>query len=168
MNVDRLWAPWRVKYVTSLDKKTKACVFCKALKDKNDKKNFIFERRKHAYGIFNIYPYNNGHVLIVANRHVGDLPRLSREEKQDLFELLESTKSILQKVLKPTGFNIGINIGRVAGAGFPGHIHIHLVPRWKGDVNFMPVTANTKIVSQSMRVLYQKVKQCIQEKTSKN
>jgi ATP adenylyltransferase len=164
----RLWAPWRVKYVTGLDKKTKGCVFCRILKEKTDKKNFVFKRSKYTYGVFNIYPYNNGHVLIVANRHVSDLVKLSGEEKQDLFGLLEFSKAILQKVLKPTGFNIGINIGRVAGAGFPGHIHIHLVPRWKGDVNFMPVTANTKIVSQSIRVLYQKVKECVQEKKSKH
>ena len=165
--MDKLWAPWRVKYVTRLDKKTKGCIFCKMLREKKDKKNYIFVRTKYAFTVLNIYPYNNGHVLVVPNRHVGDLAKLTREEKIDLMELLVTTQQLIDKALRPKGYNVGINIGRIAGAGYPGHLHIHVVPRWGGDVNFMPVVANTKVISQSLEVLFDRL-QCVQEKKSKN
>ena len=162
--MDRLWAPWRVKYNTTLDKKDRRCVFCKILNEKKDQKNFIFERSKHAFAVLNIYPYNNGHCLIVSNRHVGDLEQLKGEEKQDMLELLEKTKSLVDRVLKPKGYNIGMNLGRVAGAGFPGHLHIHLVPRWAGDVNFMPTISHTRVISQSLMALYKKLKDAYQKR----
>ncbi|MDP8265559.1 MAG: HIT domain-containing protein [Candidatus Aceula meridiana] len=157
MTSKRLWAPWRAPYVTSIHKKTTGCVFCKIIKSRKDKKNYIFKRTKHCFAVLNIFPYNNGHVLVIPNRHVSDLKNLRKEEKEDLFQLLEDAKDLLGIVLKPEGYNIGINIGRVAGAGFPGHFHIHIVPRWKGDVNFMPVTTNAKVISQSMVVLHEKL-----------
>ena len=166
--MNKLWAPWRVKYIKGLNKKVRGCVFCKILREKKDKKNYIFKRTKHSFAVLNLYPYNNGHVLIVTNKHVNDLTRLTREEKKDLLDLLELTKSFIDKALKPKGYNIGINIGRVAGAGFPGHLHIHLVPRWGGDVNFMPVIANTKIISQSLATLFSRLKKCAHEKKSKS
>ena len=155
--MDKLWAPWRVKYVTQILKDQKRCVFCDIVKQKKDKKNYIFIRSRHCYSVLNIYPYNNGHSLIVPYRHVNDISKLTRVEREDLFDLLEETKALLEKTLTPGGFNIGINLGRVAGAGFPGHVHIHIVPRWHGDVNFMPVTASTKVVSQSLKMLYEKL-----------
>jgi len=155
--MDKLWAPWRVKYITKLGKKTKGCVFCNMFKEKKDKKNFILIRTKHSYSVLNIYPYNNGHMLIVPNRHVSELSDLKREEREDLFDLLETTKKLLDRTMHADGYNIGINLGKVAGAGYPGHIHIHLVPRWQGDVNFMPVTGNTKVISQSLKALHQKL-----------
>ena len=155
--MDKLWAPWRVKYVTKIIKEKRGCVFCKVFKEKKDKKNFIIIRTKHNFSVLNIYPYNNGHVLIVTNRHVNDLYKLKKEEREDLFDLLETTKSLLNKTIKPGGYNIGINLGRVAGAGFPGHLHVHLVPRWRGDVNFMPVIGSTKVISQSLGTLYEKL-----------
>ncbi len=157
--MDKLWAPWRVKYVTELIGKTKGCVFCRMLKEKNDKKNLIFVRSALSFGVLNLFPYNNGHVLILPNRHVNDLSKLSEEEIMDLFRLLNYVKGLLQKALKPAGYNIGINLGRAAGAGFPGHLHVHVVPRWKGDVNFMPVVAQTKVISQSLKVLHEKLTQ---------
>lgn len=153
--MDKLWAPWRVKYVTKIIKEQKGCLFCKILKEKKDKKNFILIRSVHAYAVLNIYPYNNGHMLIVSKRHVDDLSKLRAEERKNLFDLLETTKVLLDKVLTPGGYNIGINLGRAAGAGFPTHLHIHVVPRWQGDVNFMPVVAATKVISQSLKTLYQ-------------
>ncbi len=155
--MDKLWAPWRVKYITKIIKENKACVFCRIIKEKNDKKNYILVRSKYSYSVLNIYPYNNGHLLIIPNRHVNDLKKLSKEERNDLMDLLELNKDLLDQVMKPQGYNIGMNLGRVAGAGFPGHLHVHVVPRWKGDVNFMPVTAGTKVISQSLTALYEKL-----------
>ncbi len=157
MTTKRLWAPWRSKYVTAIHKKSSGCVFCNILKSKADKKNYIFKRTEYCFAVLNIFPYNNGHILLIPNRHVNDLKKLKKEEKYDLFNLIEEAKDLLDKVLKPQGYNIGINIGRIAGAGFPGHLHVHVVPRWKGDVNFMPVTTDSKVISQSLNVLHEKL-----------
>jgi len=156
--MEKIWAPWRSTYVSKIVKKNKGCIFCKMIKEKKDKGNYIFTRAEHCFSVLNVYPYNNGHILIVPNRHVNDLSKLKRQEREDLFDLLEETKVSLNKVLKPAGYNIGINLGRAAGAGFPKHLHVHLVPRWFGDVNFMPVTGNTKIISDSLKSLYEKLK----------
>ena len=166
--MDKLWAPWRVKYITKILKEHKGCVFCKILKEKKDKKNYIVVRKKDCYTVLNIYPYNNGHLLIVPRRHVDDLSKLTNEERNHLMDLLEEMKTLLDKVMKPGGYNIGINLGRVAGAGFPGHLHIHIVPRWFGDVNFMPVVANAKVISQSLRTLYNKLTDAYQRRLRKN
>ena len=155
--MDKLWAPWRLNYITKIIKEEKGCVFCRIFKEKKDKQNFIFLRRRYSYAVLNIYPYNNGHILIVCNRHVNDLDKLTKQEREDMLDLLQEAKALLTKVIKPAGFNVGINLGRLAGAGFPGHLHIHLVPRWRGDVNFMPVVGNTKVISQSLENLYQKL-----------
>ncbi len=152
--MDKLWAPWREQYVTKHIKENKACVFCRILKEKKDKTNFVVMRTKLSSVILNLYPYNNGHLLIVPNRHVNDISKLKREEREDLFDALDVAKKLLDDVLKPNGYNIGINLGRAAGAGFPGHLHVHVVPRWKGDVNFMPVTASTKVISQSLKSVH--------------
>ena len=153
----RLWAPWRDKYIVSACKKTKGCVFCKILKEKKDKKNFVFVRSKYSFAVLNIYPYNNGHVLVMPLRHVKDINKLKKFESDDLICLLNYTRSLLDDVLKPDGYNIGMNIGKVAGAGVPGHVHFHIVPRWSGDVNFMPVVEDTKVISQSLRSLHEKL-----------
>lgn len=153
----RLWAPWRESYITKITTKQKACVFCSILADRQDKRHLIFKRGAHAFAVLNLYPYSNGHCLVVPNRHVGDISKLSQAEYAQLMELLLTTKELLQKALKPQGFNIGINLGRVSGAGIPGHVHIHIVPRWKADHNFMPVTAATKVISQSLSVTYKKI-----------
>jgi len=155
--MDKLWAPWRVKYITKIIKSAKSCVFCHIFKEKKDKKNFIITRTRHSYSVLNIYPYNNGHMLIVPNRHIFDLSELRREERDNLLDLLEDTKVLLDKVMKPHGYNIGINLGKAAGAGFPEHMHIHIVPRWQGDVNFMPVIGHTKVISQSLKSLHEKL-----------
>jgi len=153
--MERLWAPWRVRYITKIIKPTKGCVFCQVFKEKKDKTNYILIRTQYSFAVLNIYPYNNGHTLVLPNRHVNDLSKLKREEHQDLFALMEEVKQILDETINPSGYNIGINLGRVAGAGYPGHVHIHIVPRWKGDVNFMPVITNVKVISQSLKSLYQ-------------
>ena len=152
--MDKLWAPWRVKYVTKIIKAPKGCVFCRMLKEKNDKKNFIVTRTKHCFSVLNIYPYNNGHLLILPKRHVAELSELKKDERDELMDLLQNSQALSKKTIKAQGFNVGMNLGKIAGAGFPGHLHIHLVPRWKGDVNFMPVIAGTKVISQSLQALH--------------
>jgi len=155
--MNRLWAPWREAYITKLTTKQKPCVFCGILADCKDKKHMIFTRKPLAYGVLNLFPYSNGHCLILPNRHVGDISKLSQAEYKELMDLVLEVKDILQAVFKPQGFNIGMNLGRVAGAGIPGHVHIHIVPRWKGDHNFMPVTAETRVISQSLSVIYKRI-----------
>jgi len=155
--MNRLWAPWRETYITKIIDKEKSCIFCRILADNQDKKHLIFIRKPYAYVVLNLYPYSNGHCLVVPNRHVNDISKLPQEEYAQLMELLRETKDLLQTVLEPQGFNVGINLGRIAGAGIPGHVHIHIVPRWKGDHNFMPVTASTKVISQSLSGIYKKL-----------
>ena len=155
--MDKLWAPWRGKYIDQIGKHKK-CVFCALLKEKKDEKNFIFIRREHTFAVLNIYPYNNGHSMVLPLRHVDDLEKLTKAERDELMDLLQEVKALCTEVLEPTGYNIGINLGHTAGAGFPGHLHIHIVPRWKGDANFMSVTGETRVISQSLKELYKRFK----------
>lgn len=157
----QLWSPWRMSYLTTLSKKN-ACFLCAAAKTKHDRVHGVFARSPHSFAILNIYPYNNGHVMIVPRRHVSDLRLLSDDERNDLFSLLMTVQTALTAVLHPEGFNIGMNIGDVAGAGVKDHIHLHIVPRWKGDTNFMPVCAGTKIISQSLSALYKGLQHALQ------
>ena len=165
--MQRLWAPWRETYITKvITNQHKGCIFCRIVKSKKDQANFVFLRSGLSFAVLNIYPYSNGHCLILPNRHVADISKLSSEELKDMMEVLIKTKNLLQKALKPHGFNVGINLGRIAGAGIPGHLHMHVVPRWKSDHNFMPITAGTKVISQSLQRIYQLLKTpCKPEKT---
>ncbi len=156
--MQRLWAPWRATYITGLDVKKTKCVFCAIAKDKKDADHLIFLRGKHCYAVLNIYPYSNGHCMVLPYRHVGDISTMSKDEQKEFFDLILETKALLQKALKPNGFNLGMNLGRLAGAGIPGHVHMHIVPRWKGDHNFMPVTAGTKVISQSLKTIYKSLR----------
>jgi ATP adenylyltransferase len=154
MTTDRLWAPWRIPYIKKSKIKQKGCFLCRANRSTHDKKNLVFLKSDHAFGILNLYPYNNGHVMIVPARHVKHLSGLSDPELCDIMACVNKTTAALDKMLKPDGYNIGINIGRVAGAGIRDHLHIHIVPRWNGDTNFMSTLINTRVMSQSLRVLY--------------
>lgn len=133
------------------------CVFCRIIKEKNDAENLVVARGEHCFIVLNLYPYNNGHVLIIPNRHVDDLKKLRYAEKKEFLEMIEYAKSLLEDVLNPEGFNIGMNLGRAAGAGIPKHMHMHMVPRWLGDMNFMPTVANTKVISQSLKELHKQL-----------
>ena len=153
--MDKLWAPWREKYITKvIGNQHKGCVFCRIIKDRADVKNYIFIRGQLTFAVLNIYPYSNGHCLIVPNRHVNDVSKMTKQELNEMMDLLIRTKELLQKAISPHGFNVGFNLGKVAGAGIPGHVHMHVVPRWKGDHNFMPVTGHTRVISQSLKVVY--------------
>jgi len=151
-----LWAPWRYSYIAQANKQ-KSCLFCRIVLAKQDRKNLVVIRRKHSFAVLNRYPYNNGHVMLVPQRHVRTLGPLKDEELVELVRLQEEMIGRLSRCLKPHGFNIGMNLGRVGGAGVPGHVHIHLVPRWVGDNNFMPTIAATKVISQSLAALYRQL-----------
>ena len=153
--MDKLWAPWRINYISSKIK-AKGCIFCQAKKNKS--KDYVIFKTKKSICLLNIYPYNNGHILVSPLRHIADIGLMSKEEVLDMFECLKRAQGLLQKILKPQGFNIGFNLGRNAGAGIIGHLHMHIVPRWVGDTNFMPITANTKVISQSLLELFRCLK----------
>ncbi len=150
--MDNLWAPWRIKYIQA--KKTTGCIFCHKPRQKKDKKNYIIKRGKFVFSILNIFPYNNGHTLIVPYRHIDSLEKMHTAEIIELFEFIKHTTKQLKIKLKAQGFNIGLNIGKIAGAGIDKHLHVHIVPRWQADTNFMPVLTGTKIISQSLEELY--------------
>jgi len=152
--MDRLWAPWRIKYIKV--KRQKKCIFCQSLK--SQRKNYIIMKSRHSISLLNTFPYTNGHLMVSPIRHIRELSQLKDNEILDLFKTLNDTKKLLDKALKPDGYNIGINISRNAGAGIIGHLHIHIVPRWIGDTNFMPVLYDTKVVSQSLNELYKQLK----------
>lgn len=154
--MDKLWAPWRSKYIYM--RKRKKCIFCINKSTRDDKARYILVRSKYSFSMLNLYPYNNGHVMVAPYRHVKSLELLNNAEMADVMNLVNRTKVALDKKLKPHGYNIGLNIGKVGGAGFAGHVHIHIVPRWEGDCNFMPVTAGTKIVSESLDAMYKLLK----------
>lgn len=156
MIMERLWAPWRMNYIKNF-KKEKGCLFCRVFKSKADNKNLIILRSKYCFAMLNLYPYNNGHVMISPIKHVKSIESLNDKEASDLMATVKKIKVMLDLVLKPEGYNIGINIGRPAGAGFDKHLHIHIVPRWSGDSNFMPVLSGTKIISQSIKTLYKEL-----------
>ena len=135
-------------------KKQKGCLFCRVREERNDRKNLLLFRSRHVFSMLNKFPYNNGHLMIAPYRHIKDLEKLRTDEILDLFSVLNKMQGLLKGLLKPGGFNIGINSGAVAGAGIPSHIHLHIVPRWKEDTNFMPVIFETKVISQSLEQLY--------------
>ena len=157
--MDKLWAPWRTKYITKVGS-MKGCIFCSKPKARNNRKDYIVARTRHSFSILNLYPYNNGHMMIVPYRHVDSLTKLNKEEIADLIDLLNRSQELLSDTMNPDGFNIGINVGRAAGAGVKDHVHIHIVPRWVGDANFMPVSASTKVISESLGALYGRLIKC--------
>ncbi|HEC78299.1 MAG TPA: HIT domain-containing protein [candidate division WOR-3 bacterium] len=153
-----LWAPWRIEYIHNPGK---GCFFCDGLKSKDYKEALIVEKGESAFTIMNRYPYNSGHLMVAPIRHIGKLELLDDAEVLELHRLLTRAMRAIKRVMKPQGFNIGINQGEVAGAGVVGHIHIHLVPRWQGDTNFMPVLADTKVVIEALVKNYDNIKQAL-------
>lgn len=151
-----LWAPWRLQYITA--EKEKGCFLCRYIKSKKDEKNLILYRGKTAFIILNRFPYNSGHLMIAPVKHIAELNRLSDEEQLELIKLTSLSIDLLKKALRPMGFNIGVNIGKVAGAGLEDHLHFHVVPRWNGDTNFMPTTSNTKVMPQLLKDTYRTLK----------
>ncbi|MEA2012636.1 MAG: HIT domain-containing protein [Verrucomicrobiota bacterium] len=144
-----LWAPWRIEYIRS--EKNLECFICdKKSKDKNDSTNHIVTHGKTAFVILNRYPYNSGHLMIAPYRHTDDICTLSTEEQNEITSLRIKAIEVLRKLMAPEGFNLGYNLGSCAGAGLKDHIHEHIVPRWNGDTNFMPVLGDTRVVPESL------------------
>lgn len=153
-----MWAPWRVKYVEKSSKKrSRGCVFCGILKENKDKKNFIFLRTACSFAVLNIYPFNGGHSLVLPLRHVDSLEKLTPAERADLMDTIIRVQGMMKKAFAPHAFNVGMNMGHLAGAGIPEHLHVHIVPRWSGDVNFMPAVFGTKIIPVSLDNTYERL-----------
>ncbi len=145
----RLWAPWRMEYV--LQKKPKGCILCDKPKELGkDRENLIVHRGETCFVIMNYYPYNNGHVMVVPYRHTADLTLLNSQEQGEMISLVANCSDILKRAFRAQGMNIGMNLGAVAGAGIDDHLHFHVVPRWNGDTNYMPITGHTKVLSQGL------------------
>jgi ATP adenylyltransferase len=159
MSQEQLWAPWRLAYIArdSPSKSVDECFICQGLADANDRENYVVLRAAHAVVLLNKYPYNNGHLLVAPQVHKGRLDQLTPEEALDVHQNLARMVRVLEKIMKPDGFNIGANLGKAAGAGLPGHLHWHIVPRYYGDTNFMPVVADTKVIGQALDVLHQQL-----------
>jgi len=151
-----LWAPWRIKYI--LQEKPKGCIFCEKPKENRDEENLILYRAKYNFVIMNLYPYNNGHLMIAPYRHVSTIELLNADELGEMMVLAKACLTLLREVMKPDGFNIGFNIGRVAGAGIEEHVHMHIVPRWNGDTNFMPVIGDVKVIPEALSDTYRKLR----------
>lgn len=149
--MDYLWAPWRIEYIRRDKSKKETCIFCQKASEDDDKKNLIVYRGKTAFVLLNLYPYNNGHLMIAPYRHTHDFINLSDEESAEIDKLTKLSLKVLEMCLKPQGFNLGMNLGNVSGAGIADHIHRHIVPRWLGDTNFMPVTGNTKVMLHGLQ-----------------
>lgn len=158
-----LWAPWRKSYVLlATSSKENECIFCKTVQGSNDN-NYVVYRSKYSIAILNKYPYNNAHVMVAPTRHVPSLELLNEEELLDLIKTVNLMISAIRLCYNPDGFNIGANIGKAAGAGIEGHLHIHVVPRWIGDTNFMAVVARTKVIPESLEETSLRLSKCVGE-----
>ncbi len=152
--MEKLWSPWRSKYIESLGEKEDGdkCIFCEAAKnDVTDPENLLIHKGELTFSLLNLYPYNNGHLMIIPFRHIGDFDDLSKQEGSEIIRELQLARRALIDISQPQGFNIGANLGRVSGAGIDEHIHFHIVPRWSGDTNFMPVLGEVKVISQELK-----------------
>jgi ATP adenylyltransferase len=163
---EQLWAPWRLSYITApKEKRTDdaTCFLCRCFSEHEDRKNLVVARGKHVLVALNRYPYINGHLLIAPNEHVAELEALQSEVNGECMALMQRLIVVLKQLMTPDGFNAGLNLGSVAGAGVPGHLHWHLVPRWSGDTSFMPVLADVSVIPQSLDALYEALVPALQD-----
>ncbi len=146
--MDRLWAPWRLSYVTAASTPVSECVFCDAYTGRRD--DLLLLRGQHCFVILNLYPYNNGHLMVVPNRHVSALEALEPDEQIEMMTLARWSEMALNEAYRPHGINVGINLGKAAGAGIENHLHVHFVPRWSGDTNFMTAVGETRVLPEEL------------------
>ena len=160
--MDTLWSPWRHEYIASASKSSEGkqeCVFC-ALRDasEHDESNYVVYRAEHCFVTLNIYPYTSGHLLVIPYEHAGDLDAASKEATNELMDLLKRCQTALRAAYEPEGINVGMNLGKAAGAGVADHIHFHILPRWFGDTNFMTAVGSTRVIPEDLATTYQKIR----------
>lgn len=160
--MERLWAPWRMKYIEE-GSKIEGCIFCIFPAEQDDRKNLILYRGQQSFIMLNSFPYNPGHLMVAPYKHTADLHELTDEELLDVDHLVRFSIRLLSETVQPEGFNLGVNLGRTAGAGIVDHVHWHIVPRWNGDTNFMPVIGETKVLPESLEATYDKLKRKMDE-----
>ena len=161
----RIWTPWRMQYVTG-GPREEGCVFCNRLREQHDSNALIAHRGEHAYVILNLFPYNTGHVMLVPQAHISSPEDADDATTHELADLRRPVMRAVRRALNPVGFNLGVNVGAVAGAGIAAHLHEHLVPRWPGDANFMPVIASTQVLPEVLPVTYAKIRAELQREIS--
>lgn len=159
--MERLWTPWRMQYVASADREPAGCLFCELAGRQDDEANLVVKRGRRALVVLNLYPYNTGHAMIAPYEHTADFPSLAPETGAEVLSLCQEVVGALAAEYRPDGFNLGMNLGRVAGAGVPDHLHVHVVPRWSGDSNFMAITADTKVMPETLDQTYARVKRAL-------
>jgi ATP adenylyltransferase len=154
--MDYLWTPWRYRYIADASK-DQGCIFCDALKAEDDAKTHIIFRGKKNFVLLNRYPYTSGHVMVVPYAHVADLSAAEPETLAEMMSIAQRVQSALEKIYHPQGYNLGMNLGRAAGAGVVGHLHLHVLPRWSGDANFMTVVGETRVEPEDLSTTYEKL-----------
>jgi ATP adenylyltransferase len=154
--MEHIWAPWRIRYIEHAD--VKGCFLCEKPKENKDTENYILQRGQHNFVVLNSFPYNPGHLMVAPYRHIDSPEKLTEAELHEHYEMVRQSLAVLREVFKPAGFNVGMNLGRVAGAGVADHIHTHIVPRWSGDTNFMPVMADVRVLPEALAESYEKLK----------
>ncbi len=154
--MERLWTPWRLAYVTG--EAPASCILCEKWSSADDRENLVLFRGVRAYILMNLFPYNPGHLMVAPVAHRATLPALDPETRAEIFELASLATDVLNRVMTPNGFNLGMNLGRSAGAGIADHLHLHVVPRWEGDTNFMPLLANTRVLPETLPQTYDKLR----------
>ena len=157
--MEHLWSPWRARFIRS--PKPRGCLFCRVASSRADRRDLVLARRPHALLMLNRYPYNPGHLMVAVARHTGRFAALRDPERADLLALVALAERALASEYRPHGVNVGANLGRVAGAGFPGHLHLHLVPRWNGDTNFMPVIGVTRVLPESLGETWTRLRRAV-------
>ncbi|MGO9127067.1 MAG: HIT family protein [Terriglobales bacterium] len=163
--MDYLWTPWRYAYVTAAEK-TSGCIFCELPKAGDDLRARIVHRARHCYIVLNTYPYTPGHVMVVPYAHLDELQKLPADAAHEMMELSQKMERVLRQLYKPDGVNLGMNIGKAAGAGVAGHIHMHVLPRWVADSNFISVVGETRILPETLEVTYERIKGGLQSAVS--
>lgn len=160
--MDRLWTPWRYQYIKGESgEKTgysTECIFCRLRDAGEDEKNFVVHRAQHNFIVLNIYPYTSGHLLIIPYQHTPELDAAAKETTDELMDLTKSAQSVLRAEYRPHGFNLGMNLGQAAGAGVAEHIHLHIMPRWGGDANFMSTVGETRVLPEDLRTTYERLR----------
>jgi len=155
--MERIWAPWRMKYIEGAVQETDGCVFCEAAATDDDAQRLVVARGEHTMTIMNLFPYTNGHLMVIPYRHVASLSDLTSDEYREIMQASAVATEVLSNTMNCDGYNLGMNLGRPAGAGIDAHLHMHVVPRWNGDTNFMLVLDDTRVISESLEDTYAKL-----------